>query len=97
MVTARGGHVDPSRREGCCAHCCVFTAWGLGATAQGGGPAVALFGEQVVCGSMAFHWGRWGSRVLPVPSFSICCSVRCPGRGSPLPTSLSVRRALSPL
>lgn len=48
-------------------------------------------------GSPPHRW-FWGSRVLPVPLFSICCGVQCPGRGQP-PSHLpvSVRRAPSPL
>lgn len=42
------------------------------------------------------HRWFWGSRVLPVPLFSICWGVQCPGRGQPPPhLPVSVRRAPS--
>uniref|UniRef100_A0AC11EGL4 C-terminal binding protein 1 n=1 Tax=Ovis aries TaxID=9940 RepID=A0AC11EGL4_SHEEP len=42
------------------------------------------------------HRWFWGSQVLPVPLFSICWGVQCPGRGQPPPhLPVSVRRAPS--
>lgn len=42
------------------------------------------------------HRWFWGSRILPMPLFSICWGVQCPGRGQPPPhLPVSVRRAPS--
>lgn len=88
MVAARGGHVGPSQRERVLCSLLRVHRLGTGGHCPGwGAPQWLLFGEQVVRGSMAplSTGGGWGSRVLPVPLFSICCSIQCPGRGQPPP------------
>ena len=87
-MTARGGHVGPSRHERVpvLAAACSPPGDG-GAAAQGGGPrgGSSSGGRSCVAAWLPSPLGGWGSRVLPVPSFSICCSIQCPGRGQPPP------------